>query len=504
MGRAPSCIPPERRSPRGNPAGPLRTALCASGEGGGSVLGAICSAIDLDGGTAPEWVQLFPPGPHLEAIAGDGRRWMLSNPARVAAVSMEGGLDLPVDWEHGQHRKAPKGERADAAGWIKEIALRDGSLFGRVEWTAEGRASVESGAYRYLSPAFDYNRETLEVIRVNGAGLVNRPAFVMPALAGQEESTMIKKILAALGLAADASEEKALEAIASLKSERDTAVAQAAAPPLDRFVPRSDYDSAVAARATAESELAAERSSQRNDEIKQLLDEAQAAGKITPATRDYHAAQCRAEGGIDRFRDFVAKTPEIAGAGGGSGAPPAGAGLIVLGCFEEGVSNAGSMAGDVSVLVRRKGAFLWNNSAGTDAVTAARIGSPCYVVDDETVAASDGGHARSPAGIVVAVGHDGVWVDVEGPPRGPRVLSASADLDFADMAGGAHSHKDIDLPGASVGDLVALGLPAAPDGGLVYYAHVPEAGKVRIRAANTTDAAIDPVAAAFTVAVIKG
>ena len=119
-------------------------------------------------------------------------------------------------------------------------------------------------------------------------GLVGSPAFVMPALAGgQQEDTMLKKILEALGLAADATEEQAAEAVAALKSERDEARAAAAAsaPSLDEFVPRADYDAAVARAAAAEEKAGTQADASRDAEIRDLLDRAQAAGQITPATR---------------------------------------------------------------------------------------------------------------------------------------------------------------------------------------------------------------------------
>jgi hypothetical protein len=43
------------------------------------------------------------------------------------------------------------------------------------------------------------------------------------------------------------------------------------------------------------------------------IDTALKAGKITPATVDYHKAQCRTEGGLERFKQFVAATPVIGG-----------------------------------------------------------------------------------------------------------------------------------------------------------------------------------------------
>jgi len=57
------------------------------------------------------------------------------------------------------------------------------------------------------------------------------------------------------------------------------------------------------------------------------------------------------------------------------------------------------------------GIHRWENSAAGDAITKAEIGDRCYIVDDQTVAKTDGSSTRSPAGIVVAVDSLGVWVD---------------------------------------------------------------------------------------------
>ena len=329
---------PPQGVPRGNPglaAGPPRVALCASGEGGGPACGALCSAIELEEGRAPEWVQLFPRGPEL--AANDGRSWTLADPQAVIRRTREtlGGLDLAIDWDHAQDTPwAGRPGQKRAAAWIRELAVRDGLLMGRAEWTKRGRASVESREYRYVSPAFAQERATDiaagrldggEVIRLAGAGLVNRPAFDMPALAGQQqEDSMLKKILEALGLAADAAEETALAAVERLKSERKTALASAASPPLDKFVPRSQYDAALARATEAEGQLASQAGQARDAEIKRALDKAQAAGKFTPAQRSFFEGQCRAEGGLEAVKGFLAEAPEIAGASGVTGDPPGG------------------------------------------------------------------------------------------------------------------------------------------------------------------------------------
>lgn len=84
--------------------------------------------------------------------------------------------------------------------------------------------------------------------------------------------------------------------------------------------------------------------------------------------------------------------------------------LTYLGRAEETVDNSAGAAGAKTVLVRRNKAFLFANLAA-DPVTQASFGKVAYIVDDQTVAATDGGGTRSAAGKVVGVESGGVWIE---------------------------------------------------------------------------------------------
>lgn len=58
-----------------------------------------------------------------------------------------------------------------------------------------------------------------------------------------------------------------------------------------------------------------------------------------------------------------------------------------------------------------RGVYRFANSGGGDAVTIADYGRPCYAVDDQTVARTDGAGARPQAGIIRDVDAQGVWVE---------------------------------------------------------------------------------------------
>jgi len=54
----------------------------------------------------------------------------------------------------------------------------------------------------------------------------------------------------------------------------------------------------------------------------------------------------------------------------------------------------------------------YGNSAAADEITRTSIGALCYVVDDQTVAKTNGSGTRAAAGRIVDVDSQGVWVDV--------------------------------------------------------------------------------------------
>jgi hypothetical protein len=83
--------------------------------------------------------------------------------------------------------------------------------------------------------------------------------------------------------------------------------------------------------------------------------------------------------------------------------------LIADGVAQATVDNSTGAAGALQVSVK-KGTYRFNNSSAGDLITRTEIGKDCYVVDDQTVAKTDGGTTRSKAGRVVDVDSVGVWV----------------------------------------------------------------------------------------------
>ena len=274
----------------------------------------------LDGQT-PDWIELLPAGPAIQGQ--DGRSWTLPDPQTVVTAFAQRHSALVIDWEHASEHRAPHGLDAPAAGWIDELQVRAGAVWGRVTWTEKAAAQITAREYRYLSPVFTYRKADARIERLLSVGLTNQPNLPLTAL-NREESPMPLPVAVctALTLAQDADEAAALAAIAALKSDLATARNRAAAPELDKFVPRADYDAALARASNAETQLAALETAQRQARIDALITRALAETKISPATADYYRAMCQTQGGIDQFEAFLTKAPPLISPTTAPAAPP--------------------------------------------------------------------------------------------------------------------------------------------------------------------------------------
>lgn len=265
-------------------------------------------------GTVPEWVELLPAGVKIQGR--DGRWWINDNPDGVVTALKGDERAVPIDFEHSTELKAPKGEEAPAAAWLDDFEVREGgSVWGRSEWTPRGRAAVVNREYRYLSPVIVYEKLTGRVTSIASVGLVNQPNLRLQALNRQQternKGMDWKQLLIKLGLPEDATLEQALNALGKLQGDLATAMNRADNPSLEKFVPRADYDQALARATNAEQKLATHEKEEQDKAIDTEIDAALKAGKITPGTKDYYTAQCRQEGGLDAFKKFVETAPVI-------------------------------------------------------------------------------------------------------------------------------------------------------------------------------------------------
>lgn len=84
--------------------------------------------------------------------------------------------------------------------------------------------------------------------------------------------------------------------------------------------------------------------------------------------------------------------------------------LKAVGIAQASADNSAGADGAIDVKVRRGLHRIANSSAG-DLIVRADIGVNCYIVDDQTVAKTNGGATRSVAGLIRDVDSIGVWVE---------------------------------------------------------------------------------------------
>ena len=81
----------------------------------------------------------------------------------------------------------------------------------------------------------------------------------------------------------------------------------------------------------------------------------------------------------------------------------------IIGRTNQRADNTGGVDGAIRARVDR-GIFRFANSASADAIGLKDVGQPCYAVDDQTVALTNGSGARPVAGTIFDVDAQGVWV----------------------------------------------------------------------------------------------
>lgn len=108
---------------------------------------------------------------------------------------------------------------------------------------------------------------------------------------------------------------------------------------------------------------------------------------------------------------ILAGTIVVVNSSGYAAAGSTATGVAAVGMAQQTVDNADGSAGDKQVPVRR-GTFAFANSASSDEITWADYGADCYIVDNQTVAKTDGTSTRSVAGTVRGLDDAGrVWVE---------------------------------------------------------------------------------------------
>ena len=314
--------------------------------------GAVLCSVELVDGKAPKKVMMFPaPKAEGKIDAVDGRSFKMFEQEAFAAAFNSRGKPIPFDLEHSSEILAPKGHPAPAHGWINKLSVVDGAVWADVEWTPKGASMIEAKEYRFASPAFKTDSDK-RIRQLVSAGLTNRPALDMPALASlQGVEPMNEKLLKLLGLAKDATPEQIDAAVdahnaklvaeanasatkikeletASAQLKVELASAQSAAPKLELFVPRSEHDAVRTELASVKASIEAEKAAAFKKEVLAAVDQASTDRKILPANRDYFIETCSTKEALEKFKTYIAGAPVLVTPTAPAAAAPAGQGDV--------------------------------------------------------------------------------------------------------------------------------------------------------------------------------
>lgn len=324
-------------------------------------------------GSAPtsQWVQLLPSGTFY---GRDGRGPYTVDPAAVVATTRDWYWDtaMPLDYEHQIEFAKDNGQPAPASGWVSGFEARDDGVWAQVQWTQRAAVAIAAREYRYISPVFFHDPDG-RVLSLESAALTNRPNLTLKALSRAQSSAVgakepqmsdFKAIAMALGLPPDATEAtitahaaamtaavkqagtmlQAPEGPEGLVKAAQTVAAKAACadtPDPAKFVPMSVHDS-------LSKELSSLKTAQAAAQSAALVEEAKAAGKVTPAMETW--AKDYASANPDGFKAWTALAPDLRPGGGkesmASGGHPGGSDKSALSPVEKAVCAAMGISED--------------------------------------------------------------------------------------------------------------------------------------------------------------
>lgn len=226
-----------------------------------------------------------------------------------------------------------------AYGWIEEMSAENDGLHLKVKWSPAGRDLVENAHYKFYSPLWYFKkvRGGIKPVALKSMGLTNDPNIPVPALANEydeekpdtEEQPETEgkpenaenpegeaspesdetpppapapaELIAALGLAEDATMDAALEAIRTLRQSADAAATRATDAENERDGLRTDL-TAANTRAT---DLAARLRSAAANAVQTAV----SAGRIAPAEVEGRITELVAANDFDAALADLAKLP---------------------------------------------------------------------------------------------------------------------------------------------------------------------------------------------------
>lgn len=305
-----------------------------------ALLSALLCELSLNGNAPPTEFRIF--------RAGENRTkkgvflFEKKDAEQLMAKAEEHAADYSIDYGHAMFSIFSSGHPADthsAAGWFKP-QLRAGELWATdVSWTPLATRKITDREFRYISPTFNRD-ESGHIQELCNVALTNIPATngLRPLVASAtpeqreflaaledptyphhppppQESPMNQALLALLGLAADATEAQLLAAVTELAQKAAGGLEPTLATLTAKKTPAEILGTLMAWKTTAETvptltaritEIEGERA---KSEVKALLDQAVADGKVAPA--QVAMLTTMGQQNLEQLKAFVAAMPAV-------------------------------------------------------------------------------------------------------------------------------------------------------------------------------------------------
>lgn len=131
----------------------------------------IVNSLDIKQATPPKEIKLFP----LGLVKSQKGNFLIDEESYNSILNhfKAHHVDIPIDYEH----QTLQDVQAPAAGWIKELILKQDGVYASVEWTKKAAQYLTDKEYRYLSPVVSVRESDRKALLLHSAALTNTPAI---------------------------------------------------------------------------------------------------------------------------------------------------------------------------------------------------------------------------------------------------------------------------------------------------------------------------------------
>lgn len=214
---------------------------------------------------------------------------------RITTRFKQRNIDLVIDYEH----QTLNNVQAPAAGWIKELYLKDNALVAKVEWTQKAKEYLAGKEYKYLSPVVNIRDSDRKAVGLHSVALTNTPAI-------DSMFPIVNSMTSGSGTGALESEpqeidlEKLLTELCSILNLPETSGAEEVKKAVRDLMQEKEKTS---------SELKELKYDLFEDEVEAVVSHALITGKITSHMKEQARDMARKD--LTAFKDWIENSPQI-------------------------------------------------------------------------------------------------------------------------------------------------------------------------------------------------